>query len=366
MKRSLVIVLVVSVVLSGCRSDPAPHAYNSSLTAAERQACIPEEHYQRMAVGAWNLYWFGSPQRRSKPAVPKDHSAMARYIRSADVAVLALMEIRADPNGSNAELASLLGGMPGRWQYRLFGQFEGNDENTGVAWDASRLTLRRTIELKVNRHPAAWDRFAKARERTDSDGRPAPIHNRRVFAALFSAGEGRTDFAVIPLHLIATGDDLYVSRVRRYFEMATIVDRVARDVLARGEHDVILIGDTNCAADRFEAFSLAGGESVSGPQYVAQWGRPPYFRQLGGDPSQETLLSDPPGTPTGSARTWPLDRAFVPSGQCEFAGFRLTVHVDTDPYAKDKASFATSLSDHLLVSVPIRIMPDDDDGFSKP
>ncbi|MFP4053092.1 MAG: hypothetical protein ACLFV7_04425, partial [Phycisphaerae bacterium] len=265
-----------------------------------------------------------------------------------------------DSAGRSRRLEELLRRLEGEWDYRLFKQYKGEDECTGVLWDTSRLTLDRTIELHVDRNPPAWQAYARQVEYTGQDGEPKPLHNRKVYAAFFSTGEGRTDFAVVPLHLIASLEGVLVSRVRRYFEMATIADCVAKQVFSRDEYDVILIGDTNCSIDSLESFTLADGSSASAPRYFRTWGTPPYFRELGGGLKEETILTDPPGTPTGRAESWPLDRAYIPVRQCEFVAASLTIESDVRKYAQDKETFANKLSDHLMIHLSISVMPDDD------
>lgn len=358
---AMAVLAVLGGSSAGCGSKLLPQAYQPTFEQKRLKHVRQEDSFETIRVGSWNLYWFGSPAERDQPKVAKDLEAMARYITDSGVSVLALMELRSDPNRGSEQLASVLARVPGKWEYRVFQSNTDRGQATGIAWDTSRLRLIETIELDVERHPPGWDSFARKSGDTDSAGRPVPLHNRKVVAAYFSAGPQKTDFVVVPIHLISMLKGFHVSRVRRYYEMATILDRLAEQILLSGEQDVVLIGDTNCAADTFETFALADGTQTSASRYTRRFGDPPYFRELGGSVNQETYVYDPPGTPTGSRKAWPLDRAYVPVGQCEFLTAELVIHDDNiERYARNKTAFRASLSDHFLVYHTLRIREDDD------
>ncbi|MFP4353786.1 MAG: endonuclease/exonuclease/phosphatase family protein [Phycisphaerae bacterium] len=359
----LLLLAVASGLLAGCAKEYRPLAYEPETHSDRLTETLGNDPAQTMRIGSWNLYWFGTPEERNRPETEKDVRAMARYIQDSGVSVLAMQELRADPEPDGQSIQTVLDMLPGRWKHLIFPPNKTPGQATGIAWDADRVTLLERIELQVDRNPPGWQEFARQFNQTDENGQPVPIHNRKVMALHFSAGPGLTDFVVIPIHLISALKGFHVSRVRRYYEMATILDRVAERFLLQGEMDVILIGDTNCAADALEAFELAGGEETSASRYARNWAKPYYFHELGGDADQETYISDPPGTPNGRAKTWPLDRAYVPARQCEFHEAELVIFDSVQSYAKDKADFIARLSDHFLVYHTIRVMGDDDRVF---
>ena len=357
-KLSVTVAVLLAVLGGGCQKPVRPQAYQPEMTAEQYRRQLPIKPVGQLTIGAWNLYYLGSPEQRDEPDVAKDVAAMARYIADSQVDVLALSEVNGDDSLRSPDLERIIEHLGPQWQYRLFGQNIDLNECTGVLWNTSRVSLAETVELPVDRDPPGWQQFERQERPAELPSRPERLHRRKVYAAHFTTGPGRTDFVVVPLHMRSSQGGFHRSRVQRYFEMATILDALPGLTFGRGEYDVILIGDINSLGQSAESFVLSSGEVVSAPDYATGWGDPAYFRQLGDD-DDNTILKRVPGTGWGNQAA-PLDRAYVPRYELEFAASQWHVHDDVRQYADNTRDFMNRLSDHLLVYTTIWIGEDDD------
>ena len=177
MRRSVRLVmagvaLVLAAAAAGCNGRIAPDPYEPAISDARLQEQLAFVPVGRLKVGAWNTYYLGSPSRRQRPRVEKDLCAMARYIADSGLSLLSVSEVRGEADMRSPQLELILKQLPGRWQYRLFEQYEGQGQCTGVAWDQDRLTLKDVYELQVDRCPEGWQRFALRNGRVDQQGHP--------------------------------------------------------------------------------------------------------------------------------------------------------------------------------------------------
>lgn len=317
--RVLVAVLA-SLALLGALRGCAPHE-RGPLRAHPQASAAPGAPIR---VGAWNIEWLGSPQRRSGPArgVLQSPADLADYIADSGVRILGLEEIAADDELGLASsivaqaLSQVEQRIGGRWTHRLLPARSGRNQLVGLAWDTARVTAvgepRRIVESPEPRAGAArlWSR---------------PPHGQ-----LFSAGPGLTDFVVVPIHMKSDYDgDFSAHRAREAELLVTALPGVFDD------RDILIIGDSNCDAHSEPAvavFAHAGLVDLNSADWPTFW------------------------------RGQALDRAFVPTSQPEFADRLFEVRRD-DYLARRGLSaeqFKTRCSDHFMIVTQVRVMPDDD------
>ena len=269
-------------------------------------------------VGAWNIENLG--EREFGQSTP----ALAEHLRLAGVDLLALEEIH-DTDGNNAtrrngkldQVFATLNQQPGQdWDYVLFANRNQADTTQlcGVAWNRARVTR-------------VGDPFRIPVVDTPGDGFDS--WDRHPHAVKFSAGNGLTDFVVIPVHMKSNVDGATLGRNQRAAEARELAAQLAGVRTRFRDSDVIIISDTNC---------LDAGEDALGT-----------FVQAG---FVDLNAEDLPTFVTGTA---PFDRALVPRGQEEFRFSRQYALVPTDRQAHDR-----SLSDHFLILTMLRVMADDD------
>lgn len=267
-------------------------------------------------VGAWNIENLGERQ------IGQDAPALAEHLRLAGVDVLALEEIHdtdagnARRNGKLDQVFALLNQQPGQdWDYVLFANRDQTDTSQlcGVAWNRERVTrVGEPFRIPV----------------VDTPGDGFNSWDRHPHALKFSAGNGLTDFVVIPVHMKA--NTAPTARSQRAAEARELAAQLAGVRTRFRDSDIIIIGDTNCLNSNETALSV-----------LAQAG----FVDLN--------ARDLNTFATGGAA--PFDRALVPSGQQEFRFSRQYTLVPSDRQAHNRA-----LSDHFLILTTLRVMTDDD------
>ncbi len=299
----------------GC-ATPQKRTTKDAATGAQRRP---------VRVGAWNIEWLGTPQKRSGPAKNQLQTpeALAEYILAADVDVLGLEEVgidSADGSDANSVLRQALAIVEekrgGRWQHRLFATSYGREQCTGIAWDAARVT------------PLGEPRVVTNPRQTSAQGKR--LWSRPPRGVLFSAGQGLTDFVVVVIHMKS---DYGADFSRHRSEEAHCLVRDLPD--AFDDPDVMIIGDTNCGSHVEPAIvtiAAAGFADLNAPDIETHW------------------------------RYGALDRAFVPADQPEFARQCFEVLSDSFFAARDLTleDFKVHYSDHFMVITEVDVMPDDD------
>jgi len=199
----------------------------------------------QLKVGAWNIEWLGSAVRANPGhQAPED---IASYIAAAKVDVLAMSEISATRSGDGDagnrqldEAFALLNAQGAAWQYKLFEKHpqagSPNDQWTGLAWNGQQVQLA----------GGPWNVAAVDEQRRvellGAESKKVPL-NRTPYAVKLTAGQGKSDFLFVPLHLKAnSGKD---TDKQRELEIHLILKGLERVRTDQGEDDVVLLGDTN-------------------------------------------------------------------------------------------------------------------------
>ncbi len=288
-------------------------------------------------LGSWNIEHLGDPKARRGPGegVEQKPIDLARYLRFARLDVLAVQEVSADgpaPEGfpkqfrTNSVLGKTLAELnrqPGHaWRHVLFPKMRAGDTGqwTGVAWNEKKLTrVGDVYQLPVSH----------ARSSQDSN-----LWDRNLHAIMFSAGKGKTDFVVMPLHLKANTTARFARH--REEELKELVKQMP--LLEKPfpkERDLVLLGDTN-----MEDVKEAGAALLEKSG----------FRDLNTGLDTHTARGDQP-----------FDRVFVPKDQPEFRTSRLTVLSDFQRMESlSFFEFRKRYSDHYIVVTEIQVMDDDD------
>jgi len=292
----------------------------------------------QLRIGSWNIEHLGDPKARraSGEGVLQQPKDLARYIRHANLDLLAVQEITADaaaPEGfpkkyrTNSILTKTFGELNKsagqEWRHILFPKMKPADTSqwVGVAWNSSVVKPVGNI-FQV---PVSHARSSQDSNRWD----------RNLHAMMFSAGKGKTDFVVLVVHLKASASASYAKH--RGEEIGEFVKKTADLHKAfPGEKDFIVLGDTNI-------------QNADEPALAA-------LEKAGFQDLNKTDLD------THTAKgVQPFSRVFVPKNQPEFA--RSKLEVLSAFQKKEKLSFAefrARYSDHYLVVAPIQLVADDD------
>ncbi|MFH1112906.1 MAG: endonuclease/exonuclease/phosphatase family protein [Pseudomonadota bacterium] len=283
-----------------------------------------------LIVGAWNIQWLGKPWKRSwiGKNVPQKAEDIAGYVKASKVQLLALEEICGDGaipgNPTNETLDAVIGmlneGTGASWTYRLFPKRKPDDgeQHTGLMWNAKIVTaVGEPFRIAVKVPPQEPDK---------------PFHWKRwPHAMKFSAGEGKTDFVIIPVHMKSNSSGKEAAKRQRAEEAEQLTEAL-KDVKNRfSDSDIVIIGDTNVlesTEDAVKTYVKAG------------------FKDLN--------AGDEPTMAMGSA---PFDRAFVTVNQPELSRRKVRVF---RPDWLTPMQFRKDLSDHYMVTIKIGIQPDDD------
>ncbi len=314
-------------------TQPAPSTQAATQTTGVEET--PTIKPRKVRVGAWNIEWLSQPTKRYGKAKGKTQTAadLADYIAASRVEVLALEEIcptnlsnplRYDPQVDgpldNEVLREALlivsKKTKGEWIFRLFPnnyKTTATNQLTGIAWDTTKLTVL----------GESWQAIDYNKSKGLSWYRPP-------HATAFSTGEGMTDLVIIPIHMKAYDDE---SSARRRVREATELT----EALAQSDHDpdLLIIGDANCHKGDEQAikvYQAAGFVDLNKRNFPTHVGNPP------------------------------LDRAFVPKDQPEFA--KRFFQVFDKPYLARRRlkpnAFHERYSDHYMVITTIQAGEDDD------
>ncbi|MBU0637860.1 MAG: hypothetical protein KKB50_03275 [Planctomycetes bacterium] len=316
--RRCLAVLIIAVGLLAAAGCQTPGAKRAGVAQGTEPSFI--------RVGAWNIEWLGTEDRRSGPARGHAQTAadLAEYIAASRVAVLGLEEIaRSDEQGpwtsdrldEAFELVAQRTG--GRWQHRLFPA--SRNQLCGVAWDTTKVT------------PVGQPRAIVAPQENSAQNRP--LWSRPPQGQMFSAGDGLTDFVVIVVHMKSNyGGDFAQHRGE---EAQAFVAALPAARQGFADDDLMIVGDVNCsshAEPAVVAYELAGFVDLNAADQDTHW------------------------------KYGPLDRIFVPADQPEFPQDRFKVHyadfVQTHNLTAEQ--FKIRYSDHFMITTELRVTADDD------
>jgi len=271
-----------------------------------------------LTLGSWNIEHLGRTFGESESGQRAE--SLANHILLSGVDVLALQEIYdtddSEETRSNNQLDvtfALLNQQPNQdWRYILFPNSGSGSTSSlaGVAWNGASITLvAEPYPIPVgDTEPRIWF--------------------RSPHAVKFSAGAGKTDFVIIPVHMNFSGGTQVASE-RRRAEAQALVDALPSIRSHYQDDDIIVLGDTNCLSKDEPAIKAL---TDSG------------FRDLNADDMA-----------TYVGREAPFDRIFVPISQPEFLNSRQYALRSSDAMSHERY-----LSDHFLALTTVTLFDDDD------
>ena len=272
-------------------------------------------------IGSWNIEHFGKAGDEND----ENQYAIAQHIELAGVDILALQELYVTgADKKNTHLRSALDLVEehtgNRWEYEIFRNRNAGDKSQlcGVAWNSSKITKERTIQVPVDTS-------------VDTDIGELKLWDRLPHAVKFKTEEGKTDLVIVSLHMKSNvGRRNEVVR-KRHEEAKTLLANMDFIKNELEDEDIVFLGDTNClkrSEDAIQVFLEHGYEDLN--------------------------EDDVPTYVKGSA---PFDRIFVPSGEDRkpFLYSRQYILRSASPHAHD-----IYLSDHYVIKTMVKIRRDDD------
>ncbi len=319
-----------------------------TVIGAETEDEQPENELASYVVGTWNIEHFrdgatrGFPENGNggpsyAPRTDDDLRQIADLIVSQmDAKVLILNEINGREDGTSGELDRLIGHLGSSWKYTI----ARSGERQRVAMIFDERFVRRTACHEFEVSPTQVD----GKDIFDRD--PLACH----FQLLDGQGAPRNDFLVVGLHL-ASGQHHAANHNRA---MRVLKDRLRQSLsdgtFPSGERDVLIGGDLNASRYDTKTEDFWEGYDSGGLKFVTL------------SPSDGTEY---PGTRLAGV---PL----VPKSQIDYllaSGInggltqelvQLLAEVRLSLTGGDFDDFRRRASDHLPVTVRIRVVPDDD------
>lgn len=279
-------------------------------------------------LGSWNIQWLGRPDRRGGSA--QDASDLAKYIQASKVDVLALSEVSCNsddgPLPTNTTLtrafAQIKESTGQEWKHLLFLKEDATDKDQlcGVAWNTAKVKM------------VGWPYQVPIRRW----GPSAFVWTRHPHAVKFSAGEGKTDFVVIPVHMKSNRGGEEATSKQRAEEAKTLVRNLGGIQNHFKDDDLVILGD----------FNMLRCTEMGHARYTQNG-----FRDLNAADAW-TWIKD------AMYAAAPFDRIFVPDNQFEFDD--CTFKVCKTHHLADEPTFRSRVSDHYLVLTEVRVHVDDD------
>lgn len=298
-------------------------------------------------IGTWNLEWLHDNRQRGfpestrggpkyGPREPGDYQALAVMIRDQlDAKVLILSEINGATSTRSEELDRLLTHLGGSWGYYLAPS--GGQQRLAVLFDSSAARREKCVEMQV---PAM-----QVQNKNTFDRRPLVC----AFQFIGASGARMNDLLVVAVHL-ASGQQLNENHDAAMTVLSRELDAMsANGVLDPRERDVLIAGDFN--ASRYDNHLEMFWDSLS-PDRLR-------FRTLSpsdGDDYPGTRLAGIPLAPKSQ-----IDYMMASGG----AGGLVSklgepfARVRVDLLPSDFNIFRRRFSDHIPVTIRIRIVPDD-------
>jgi len=313
--------IIIPNPMYGDWEQELPNGLETGGSQNELETAVQEAHRDTVSVGSWNIEHLGNPQARFGDAqgISQSPTDLADEIEHTHCDVLALQELYVTTANRQCEafddVVEILNARGGSWTYRLFENrdpFDGS-QVTGIAWNQAHVTLAdepfRVPIVDDSSEFFEWD--------------------RHPHAVKFSAGRGRTDFVVVPLHMKAGTSQPNLTQ--RNSEAAMLVRQLDSIRSTLGDGDLILIGDTNIATQ---------GDRAS---------------LIYEDAGLRDLLESGQSTVTFAFRAF--DRAFVATESIELTQSRQEVF---DVPAAYREEYRRRHSDHYPIAIRITVSEDDD------
>jgi endonuclease/exonuclease/phosphatase family metal-dependent hydrolase len=316
---------------------------------AEEPDPVESEEMEQPAyiVGTWNLEHFrdgagrGFPENQyggpSYPArSPADYALIAVAIRDQLLAsVLVLTEVAGQGLGQSAELDRLVAELGTEWDYEIGAS--GGGQRIAILFDTRAARVERCVEIAV----------------AELELQGKDIFDRDPFVCRFTFlrnGQPRNDLLVVGVHL-ASGQQLNTNHNRAMLVLRQrLLTLMTNGTFPAGERDVLIAGDFNASRYDVAAENFWTGYDAANLGFVT-------LAPENGDEYPGTRLAGVPLYPR-SQIDYVLASA-APGGLAdELVQPMAHVHEELLPAVFDE--FRRHYSDHLPVTVRIRVVPDGD------
>lgn len=266
---------------------------------------------ETLRVGTWNIRHFAEAENAGQKTVD-----VAGYIASSGVQLLALQEISHDGDLESSALRALCKALSkgsASWDYRIFQNRLPKDyaQSCAVMWNRSKFRLKsKPYKLPLKKKSGEWHYW-----------------HRSPYTLKFSAGEGRSDFVLLSIHMKAFAE----KKTQRLREFQLLWQGLSALEKRFQDKDILILGDSN-----FSRSETTYRKSLSSWQELNKKGL-------------STL------TKSRFYESAAFDKIIVPSRQPETARAKFFVHRTLKDYLHRKL-----LSDHFLVYTELTILRDDD------
>lgn len=308
-----------------------------------------EDEVLSYVVGSWNLEHFrdnavrGFPEYTYNPPGPKyvyrnddDFEQIAEIIENQIFAkILVLNEINGH-NKHSRELDRLLTYLGNNWKYEL--TVSGKNQRIAMLYDLNVVRLDTSIELAID------EQRIQGKDILEKD----PLVCKFTF--LDTNGDPNNDLIVIGIHL-ASGQPLVQNHNKAMEELCEQLHReINNNPLLTGEKDVLIAGDFNASRYDNKIENFWEGYDDSG------------FRFQTLSPEDGTQY---PATRLAGVPLYPRSQIdyILASGITKGIVddlLQLTAHVHTELVTLGFDNFREHISDHLPVTIRVRVLPDDD------
>ncbi len=308
----------------------------------------PEEEITTLVVGCWNLEHFndgrtrGFPEYRwGGPTYPSRTDEDFRFIADViethlNASLLILSEIDGQNSGRSDELDRLVSLLGDNWAYEL-GR-SGDPQRLAVIYDTDRLFRGVCTDFVVpERRVQGADIFARD-----------PL--ACMFTCLDENGQEQNDFIVVGLHL-ASGQ----RNNRNHNEAMSVLENRLEQALAngtfpQGENDILIMGDLN--ANRYDSSeeNFWEGYDVDNLNFLT-------LSPADGEEYPGTRLSGVPLYPRSK-----IDYILASGAANGMTSsiVQLIANVHTELLVIGFDDFRRQASDHIPVTIRVRVMDDDD------
>ncbi|HEU6437439.1 MAG TPA: hypothetical protein VE028_08300 [Nitratidesulfovibrio sp.] len=217
-------------------------------------------------VGAWNIEWLGTPDRRTAGGLQTSDD-IAAAIGASGVHLLALEEAAVTDGGKAMRNAVLDGAFArlnaggAQWSYLLFPArvpphskptVHNSTQCVGMAWDGRTLRLKRPPQAIMAMVDMTAEKELDQRMRKAA----GPDQGIKLLArwphlAVFDAGPGTREFGVVVLHLKASKGVTSLAMQARTMEGELLLPGLRKQAVSNGLRDILVLGDLN-TQDRTE------------------------------------------------------------------------------------------------------------------
>jgi endonuclease/exonuclease/phosphatase family metal-dependent hydrolase len=321
--------------------------YLTVLSEPDDDSENPDSEITSYAIGTWNLEWFHNNKKRGfpesngggplyPPRSDLDLALIARVITN-DVAarLLVLNEINGTTSKTSQELDRLLFFLGASWKYEIGAS--GQQQHVAMIYDTRAMRTNFVREFAVPPQ--------------DEDGSDIFARDPLVigFTLLDKAGHAKNDFIMVGLHLASIQ-----SKVQNHNRAMEVLRQRMHAAFQNGslpsaERDVIIAGDFNASAydQHVENFWTNYDSELQ-------------FRSLIPDDEESY-----PGTRLAGVPLFPSSRLdYILASGVQNGALKDIVqwvgHVHTELLAMGPDNYRRQVSDHLPVTIRVKVQNDDD------